>query len=361
MQSLSKQFRCIGLMTGTSLDALDIACIDFVQTKNGEYDYSWVAAKSVAIPTALKQRLVAVYLGSALELAKLHATFSYWVADEINTFLNKIRLENVDVIGYHGQTIYHAPNDAYTFQLGNPGILASKTGIDTVGDFRSQDVALGGQGAPLVPIGDSLIFPEYSGCLNLGGIANISSTLNKKVVAFDICAFNLVLNWLAQQLGKDFDRDGAMASQGIVHQGLLEALDAFGHYSKPTPKSLAFEQVESFYKPTIMSFNIPTEDRLASFTQHAANKIQFIAKNLGLSKVLVTGGGAFNKHFVELLTNTKATQFKLGDNQLIEFKEALVFGFLAMLRLNDEINVLNSVTGAHSSSVSGALYRGSKK
>lgn len=361
MQSLSKQVRALGLMTGTSLDALDIACADFVQDSARNYTYEWVAVKSVPLPNTLRQNLIDVYNGTAVQMAELHYSFSRWVAREVNAFVAEQSLKNINIIGYHGQTIFHAPQSGYTFQLGNPGVIASYTGIDTVGDFRSQDVALGGQGAPLVPIGDALLFSTYDGCLNLGGIANISATQNKEIKAFDVCAFNLVMNHLAKQAGEDYDKDGNLASKGKVRSDLLESLNQFPFYAQSTAKSLGFEEVENFYIPTIARFNQSPQDSLATFTLHATDRIQQATEQLGLQKVLVTGGGAFNKHFIGLINDQATCHFEIGDSTLIEFKEALLFGFLAALRLTDEVNVLNSVTGATRSSVSGALYRGRKK
>ena len=259
-----------------------------------------------------------------------------------------------DIISSHGHTIFHQPDKAFTFQLGSGATIASTTNITTISDFRTLDVALGGQGAPLVPIGDKLLFHEYDYCLNLGGFANISFDVNNLRIAFDICPVNLVLNDLASQKNRSFDKDGEIGASGKINPSLLNSLNSLDYYSQKWPKSLGREWVEKNIYSLFTDPVLSIEDRAATFYEHVAYQLSEV---LGFSgRILLTGGGAKNKFLVKKLMEKTPCQIVKPENQLIDFKEALIFAFLGVLRFNGQINCLSSVTGADIDNIGGVIH-----
>jgi anhydro-N-acetylmuramic acid kinase len=257
-------------------------------------------------------------------------------------------------IASHGHTVFHQPEKGLTKQIGSGSILAAKTGINSICDFRTTDVALGGQGAPLVPIGDKLLFSEYDGCLNLGGISNISKQINNISIAYDISLCNIPLNFLAEQSGFKYDNEGALAKKGKVNSELLLALNKPDYFLKSDAKSIGFELFTEYYKPLLECSTITNIDKLRTMCEHIATQI---AQNLkGLNKVLVTGGGAKNSYLLELIKEKTDTQIIIPDEQLIDFKEALIFAFLGYLRVHEYNNCMKSVTGASKNSCGGAIF-----
>ncbi len=233
------------------------------------------------------------------------------------------------------------------------GLVAALTGLSTVCDFRRADIALGGQGAPLVPIGDRDLFADYAACLNLGGFANVSMSRQDERIAYDICPVNFVLNHLAKNEGLDYDDRGEMAASGELNTPLLEKLNALDFYKIKYGKSLGREWVEKEIFPLLSE--IENKSALRTFTTHAAHQI---ARNLpSKGRVLVTGGGAYNEFLLNEISRFQP-QLKLSipDKILLEGKEALIFAYLAKLRLEGKINVLASATGAIRDSSSGAIY-----
>lgn len=358
MNKSNRNFKvnAIGVMSGTSLDGLDICYASF-RFKDNNWIYKIHLAKSFLYPDSLKQKLSTAHLLSGEELVKLNCDYGSYIGKKIKSFIIKNNA-NPRLIASHGHTIFHQPEKGFTYQLGNGANISIESGVDTICDFRTTDVALGGQGAPLVPIGDKYLFNQYSYCLNLGGFANISFERNKQRIAFDICPVNFVLNHYAKLLGYEYDKDGKIASSGKVNQDLLNRLNKMPAYKIIGPKSLAREDVEIHYFPIINSFKIKVEDIMATYCEHIAIQISKITNK---GKVLVTGGGAFNSHLISRIKkHSLNAAIVIPHRQTIEFKEALIFAFLGVLFLLNKPNSLSSVTGARYDSIGGALYKAVK-
>lgn len=351
MSDLQDTFSVLGLMSGTSLDGLDICHCSFTQTPNG-WEYEILHAVTYPYTVAWANKLKnAIHLNEC-ELEKLDLAYGKLLAEFVNRFLSEQQI-HVNFIASHGHTIFHQPENGYTLQIGNGKILANKTKCTIINDFRSQDVKMGGQGAPLVPIGDQLLFKNYNACINLGGFANISFEENGKRIAFDICPINIVLNKLSQEIGLPFDKGGTLARSGKINNDLLEKLNSLPYYQQAAPKSLGVEWLNKTFLPLLNS-TLSTEDLLRTVTEHTAmqiaNAIPTHCKN-----VLITGGGAFNSFFIKRLQNHTEAKIIVPNKELVEFKEALVFAFLGVLRIHNQTNVLSSVTGASKDHCSGVI------
>jgi anhydro-N-acetylmuramic acid kinase len=337
----------IGAMTGTSLDGLDLALCRF-----SENSYEILDFQCVQLPTRLRASLADAHTKTSSEFFRIENNYSQFIAESISDFHEKTG-KRAEFVGIHGQTIFHEPQSQLTIQMLNGGLVAARTGLTTVCDFRRADIALEGQGAPLVPIGDRDLFSQYDACLNLGGFANLSSDVDGNKVAFDVCPVNIVLNLLAKKERKEYDDGGQIAASGKLDNDLLSQLNSLNYYEQMPPKSLGREWMEDQILPLLNG--IGNRVALRTYTEHAA---QQIAKNLPLSgKVLVTGGGAYNRFLISQIKRVlPSTDLIIPENKLIEGKEALIFAYLAKLRLEGEINILASVTGASRDSSSGAVY-----
>jgi anhydro-N-acetylmuramic acid kinase len=349
---MKKPLRILGLMSGTSMDGLDICLAEF-QEEEGRWSYQIVAAETVNYPYQWLVKLKSAENCNGEELYRLHVDYGNYLGKEAKGFMERHSLEAADFISSHGHTIFHRPEMGYTLQLGAGPSLAAAAGMPVVNDFRTTDVALGGQGAPLVPMGDKLLFGEYGICLNLGGFANLSFDKDEQRVAGDICPVNYVLNRLAQRAGKKYDDGGKMGASGQIIPELLDHLNAMPFYKKVMPKSMGREWVESTIFPMLKSA-YSTADLLHTWTVHAATQIAAICPEEG--KMLVTGGGAHNAFLIYLLKEKCKAQVIVPEKNIVDFKEALVFAFLGWLRWHGRVNVLASVTGARRDSVSGAIY-----
>jgi len=344
----------LGLMSGTSLDGLDMALCQFRKTPSG-MRYKLLKASTVTYPKRLQQQLLGAMKFSASDYFTFDAHYAGFVAQQVKAFVKKTGITPA-AIASHGHTVFHQPHKGFTTQIGNGAILAAKTGITTVCDFRSLDVGLGGQGAPLVPIGDALLFGTYAACLNIGGIANISFNKRGKRVAYDVCLANILLNYLAAGLKKPYDKDGALAAKGRVDAALLKQLDALAYYKVKGAKSIGRELFEKSVRAILDGSGISYRDQLATATAHIA---QVIARELNkqkLKNVLVTGGGAHNTYLIKCIRQHTACQVIVPEKEVVNFKEALIFAFLGYLRLNGQMNTLASVTGATKDSIGGAVY-----
>jgi anhydro-N-acetylmuramic acid kinase len=344
----------IGIMSGTSLDGLDIAFCDFSEREGG-WDHGIRAARCVTYSDEWRERLATAHLLDGESLAALDADFGRFIAQQTLLFLKEEETGRPDLISSHGHTVFHAPSRGFTVQIGSGARIAADTGITTVCDFRSMDVALGGQGAPLVPVGDRLLFGAYAACLNLGGFSNISFEQEGRRTAFDICPVNILLNPVAGRLGHAFDRGGELAASGRVLPGLLGRLNALPCYHAPQRVSLSREWLEAEVLPLLPVDAAPT-DLLRTLTEHAAMQVASVLNGLQGGEVLLTGGGAFNAFLVKRMGELCGRRLTVPDRTLVEFKEALVFALLGVLRLRGEVNVLRSVTGARTDSCSGAVY-----
>lgn len=348
-------------MSGTSLDGLDIAYCTFKQNDTN-WNYKIETAVTYKYNEEWSKKLAAIHRASAYEFALANTEYGYYLAEKVNEFIAEKNITTIDLIASHGHTIFHQPEMNFTFQLGSGAAISGRTGITTVCDFRSLDVALNGQGAPLVPIGDALLFSRFDYCLNLGGIANISFPSPQAEgagvrLAFDICPVNLVLNTLAQTLGKSYDNEGDLARSGLLNNNLLEKLNNLDFYKTTGAKSLGREWVEEVFFPVLKSFEISIQDKLNTVCEHIALQITKHVNN-STAKMLITGGGAYNSYLTERIKFHAKTEIVIPDNQTIEYKEALIFAFLGLLRFEQKNNTLASVTGARTNSVGGAIYLG---
>lgn len=347
----------IGLMSGTSLDGLDLCCVTF-KYDDGKWEYQIVKAEDEPYPDDIKNKLANAQNMSAEEYALFHSDYGIYLGQRVKAFIDRNGLEP-DLIASHGHTIFHQPGIRFTAQIGSGAGIAAETEVDCVCDFRTTDVALFGQGAPLVPIGDRTLFADYDYCLNMGGFSNISFNEGDVRSAYDISPVNYVMNHYTRTIGLDYDKDGEMARSGKVCVELLERLDNLEFYSMKGPKSLGREWVENEVIPLIDSYNLSIEDKLCTFCEHVAVQIGSHIKG---GKVLLTGGGALNKYLVERMSaRAPQCEYVVPDKLTINFKEALIFAFLGMLYICDMPNCLSSVTGAKFNCVGGALYKGRKR
>jgi anhydro-N-acetylmuramic acid kinase len=348
----------IGVMSGTSLDGLDICCARFAW-EDGCYNYEILATKTYEFNEIIEAKLKKAYHKNVNDLQEEDEAFGVFIAEQLQKFVGEFSLQGkVDLIGSHGQTIFHQPENGITVQIGSGQLIADKIGVDVINDFRIKDVQLGGQGAPLVPIGDRLLFSDYDSCLNLGGIANISYERGGRRIAYDICPANLPLNKIIQEhFDKSYDEGGQLARTGKIIPSLVKDLSELEFYSLQPPKSLGYEWMDASFYPVIGKYaNYRPVDLITSIVEHETNELAKALNSNGLKNCLITGGGAFNHFFIETLQSKTDTKIVLPDRELIEFKEALIFGFLAFLNHNNQINTLCSVTGAKMDSVGGKRY-----
>ena len=340
-------------MSGTSLDGLDIALCRFKKATKG-YKYKILAVQTIPYSAALKSKLKKAYSSKAVEFIKLHQEFGNYLGESVKKFLKENKVK-ADAISSHGHTIFHQPKLGYTTQIGCGATIAAITRTTTVCDLRSLDVALKGQGAPLVPIGDKLLFSKYDSCLNLGGIANISFDKKGERIAFDICICNMILNFLAEKKGHAFDKEGKLAASGKVNIELLKKLNALAYYKIKGSRSLGYEDFQKQILP-LLKTTINTNDLLATVTEHIAQQITHILNTNKLKTVLITGGGAFNEHLMALIKQKTKCKVVIPSKTIVNFKEAIIFAFLGYLRLHHKTNTLRTVTGASHNSIGGAVY-----
>ncbi|QCK13523.1 anhydro-N-acetylmuramic acid kinase [Mangrovivirga cuniculi] len=344
----------LGLMSGTSLDGLDLCLSEFIYESNS-WKYRIIKTETIPYNEKWRNDLANAINLNWSELLTLDYKYGLYLSQVILSFLQNTEV-TPDLIGSHGHTVHHKPDKGYTIQIGNGHQVALKTGVDTVYDFRSLDVSKGGQGAPLVPIGDKLLFSNYNACVNLGGFANLSKKDQGETIrAYDICALNTVLNYLASLVGLDYDENGNLASSGKDIPNLLEELESLAYYSETGPKSLGIEWVKSSILPIVNNYlkEYPLKDVIHTYTNHAAKAIARELPSIG--QCLFTGGGAFNNYLISKINTYNNGKIEIPGDQLISFKEALIFGFLAVLRKRNEINVLSSVTGATENTSSGVI------
>lgn len=345
--------KAVGLMSGTSLDGLDLVAVVFWQTGK-TWNFHIETAETVEYSAEWKNRLKNAPELSGVKLIQLHTEYGRFLGNETKRFIAENNFEP-DLVASHGHTIFHQPEKGFTFQAGSGFEIAAVTGITTFADFRTGDVALGGQGAPLVPVGDRFLFSEYDYCLNLGGFANISFEKNGKRIAFDICPVNFILNHFAEKQGFTFDKNGDLGRKGKINTILLNQLNRLDFYHSSTPKSLGREWVEQVFMPVLSNFEISDEDKLRTVYEHIAQQIVGTTGR-GEGKMLVTGGGAFNTFLIESISGKTPVELVIPANEIINFKEALIFAFLGVLKYRGEINCLASVTGAKCDSSVGIIH-----
>jgi len=345
----------LGLMSGTSLDGLDL-CLARFTLHNGKWSYAITQADSVTYPAELKNALSTAQTMTALDYARLHSDYGIYLGEQVRLFMEKYGVRP-QLVASHGHTIFHQPSIRLTSQIGSGAGIAAESGIPVVCDFRTTDVALHGQGAPLVPVGDRNLFGDYDYCLNLGGFSNISSEApDGSRKAYDITAVNYVLNHYTRLEGEDYDKDGLRARRGKVHEAVLDALDRLPFYKQGGPKSLGREWVEEEVFPLIDSFGLCTDDILSTYCEHVAIQTAFHVRRG--TRVLVTGGGAFNRYLMERMSaRADGVDYFIPDAMTVNFKEALIFAFLGVLYVCDIPSCLSSVTGSLHDNIGGALYK----
>lgn len=348
------EYKILGVMSGTSLDGIDLAFIHF--NKIGHWSFKIESSATIPYSGDWKADLTNAIGQDPEELQELDERYTVYLAKVISKFIKDNNITDLDAVCSHGHTIKHEPENGLTLQIGNLPELAELTGQTVVCDFRVQDVALGGQGAPLVPIGDELLFPEYKFCLNLGGFGNVSTSVNGKRLAYDICPVNTVLNYYAEKLGMEYDRDGDIARSGHLNPELLEELEALPFYKLPAPKSLGIEWVNKEVLPVLKKYEADIPSILRTWCMHVALQISKELGNEEDADVLVTGGGCFNTYLIQQIKKMTQTQLVIPSVEIINFKEALIFGFLGVLKLRGEVNVLSSVTGAENDHSSGVIF-----
>lgn len=343
--------RALGLMSGTSLDGLDICFVQF--EKQSEWSFKILKAETIPYPKKWEDQLRNSIHLSTQELLTLNAEYGFYLGKSVRNFINAHDLKNIDLIASHGHTVFHQPQKKFTLQIGDGRAIKLETGLPVVYDFRVQDVLMDGNGAPLVPIGDELLFSQYDACLNLGGFSNISFKSNNKRIAFDIVPVNIVLNKLVEEFGKDYDENGNLAKTGTIDDTLLARLSSLHFYRQGHPKSLGIEWCNEHI---FTSFeNIGAIDLLATFTEHIAQQISYVINDHALEKILFTGGGTHNTYLIEKIRAKTKAEIIIPDKQIIDYKEALIFAFMGVLKLNNEVNVLASATGSYRDHSSGII------
>ena len=360
-----EEYKVLGMMSGTSLDGLDMAYCRFWQ-EEGQWKYAIDEAATLPYSEGQKKELQEAIDLDPQALFDLHHRYGRWLGRMAKEFLENHDLK-ADFISSHGHTIHHRPEEGYTFQAGDGAEIAKHSDHTVICDYRTEDVKQGGQGAPLVPIGDRLLFYEYDYCLNLGGISNMSFEQDDKRIAYDIGIANMLLNPLAQKADLAFDRDGALARQGSLNEALYEALNGLEYYTLLYPKSTGFEWFSETVWPLVESFDDSPANLLHTAVQHIAHQISLSVKSTQQGygerrtengELLATGGGAKNSFLIEQLQKKLEPSIKVvvpGD-KLIDYKEALVFAMMGVLKIEDQTNVLASVTGGKSDLISGLVF-----
>jgi anhydro-N-acetylmuramic acid kinase len=338
------------------MDGLDIAHCLF-QEKDEKWHFELADTFTTSYPDSWHEMIVKAPELDPKELILFDIEYGKFLGNEAKEFCRQRGLKP-DFISSHGHTIFHQPEIGITFQAGSGPSLAAASGLPVVYDFRSLDVALGGQGAPLVPVGDEMLFGDYGACINLGGFSNISYSDQGKRYAHDICPCNLILNRLAQKAGSLFDLDGKLAASGKVDGDLLERLEEQDFYTLSGPRSLGREWFERHFVPVVESFDLPVIELLSTLTEHIALKVSGAIKDSikdNTSNILITGGGAKNMFLIERIRSLSSYNIEVPCSELVEFKEALIFAFLGILRWEGRINTYRSSTGATKDSCGGVI------
>ena len=348
----ARKYNVIGVMSGTSCDGLDLALCSFWYS-NKKWNYKLIDSKGINYGIDLKRKLEGCSNLSAYKLKELDLEFGDFIAKEIKKFIGKNKI-SIDLISSHGHTVFHNAKKKIHHQIGNPFLIYKTLNFPVIFNFRELDVILGGEGAPLVTFGERELFSEYDYCVNIGGILNISLLKTPNIIGYDVCPANIILNRFSKKLGHEFDEDGQLSKKGENNPELFEKLNQLPFNKIKSPKSLDIIYIKENYYPLFNSLS--SADVLHTFIDHIAYQLNENIKNKK-AKVLVTGGGAFNKHLIEKINhfNKLDTNYIVPNKKLVIFKEAIVFGFLGLLRFLDKKNIENSVTGSINSSSSGLI------
>lgn len=352
-------YSLIGLMSGTSLDGLDLCYVNFTK-KEEVWSYIIKQTKAVSYPEQLLSRLKNAVNLSGFELFLLDRELGFFLGKSINSFLEefKISKDNIHAIASHGHTVFHQPEKGLTVQIGCGASIVRETGIKTINDFRKKDVLHGGQGAPLVPIGDKLLFSgQADAFLNIGGFSNFSVIgEDGSVTAYDICPVNIVINYFTRKLGREYDKNGEIASKTPIDKSLLEKLNALEIYKQQQPPSLSWEWVEKEILSILNDNLVSSETKISTATEHAAFQIASRLNDSKSKSVFITGGGAKNSYLIKRLKYHFKGEVVIPSQEIIDFKEALIFAFLGALYLENIPNCLPSATGAEKAVVGGVMH-----
>ena len=356
---MQQDFYAVGLMSGSSLDGLDLCYVHFIRQDNSSFSYKIIHSDYVAYDDIFREQLKQAPELSAFAFAKLHADLGRFFGMHTLSFFQKYAIDKIDFICSHGQTVFHQPTLNFSSQIGCGATIAQITKVKTISDLRMSDAAAGGQGAPIVPIAEKYLFPDFNIFLNIGGICNIAFHNNNQILAYDVCAGNTLLNYLAKEKKKNYDEGGILARKGNICNELLETLNAIDFCKTNPPKSLGTEHIYKDWIHITNQNNSSTEDKLATCVEHIAMQIgkqtalQSIKDN---QQILVTGGGAFNQFLMERIQYHTKAKVIIPDKETIENKEALAIAFFGLLRFLKIPNCLSSVTGAKKDVTGGAIY-----
>ena len=348
-----KNFNVIGVMSGTSLDGVDIVYVKF--TLNESWRFKIINSKTYKYADSTVDMLSDISKKNLEEIKEIDVLYSKKLAKIINEFIEEFSINKIDFVSSHGHTAIHDPSNLITYQMGNLSTLSTEINQKVICDFRVQDVKLGGEGAPLVPVGEKYLFQEYDSFINLGGFANISNHKGESLIAYDICPVNIILNNLSKKIGKDYDNKGSIASSGKLILNLYDQLQKLEYYQLDPPKSLGIEWVDKNMIPLINKYSdYPIEDLLNTLSNHIANQISNNLKDI--DKALITGGGAYNNYLIDIISTKSDSEIIIPSKNIIEFKEALIFAFLGVLRYLNINNCYSSVTGASKDHCSGKIF-----
>ena len=346
-----KKYKVIGIMSGTSCDGLDIAYCEFYKQNN--WSYKIIKCQTIKYNQNFIDKISKKFSKINKNLTELDCFFGKFIGLEINKFIKKHKLK-IDLICSHGHTVIHNPEKKISFQIGCGKTIRNITKITTITDFRIKDIEMGGQGAPLVPIGDNLLFKKYKYCLNLGGFANISEKKKNKIIGYDICPCNIVLNYYSKKMGFLFDNKGALSSKGNINEVLLNELNNLNYYKIDGPKSLDVSWVRDKFIPTVNKYKLTAQNNLATISKHIAQKI---GEKINKEETIISGGGCFNDHVINMIKKESNSKIVIPDVKTINYKEAMIFGFIGVLKFRNEINCYNSVTGAKENSIVGVINK----
>jgi len=351
---MAGSYTVYGLMSGTSLDGVDIAACIF-DPDAGSWQWEIKYSETIPYDEYWRNKLMDAPNLQGEELIHLDRQYGNYLGELANYVIAKSGIRPF-LISSHGHTVFHSPGRGFSLQIGCGAQISAATGIPVACDFRSTDIAAGGQGAPLVPLGDKILFPQFDACLNLGGFANISYDIAGRRIAFDICPVNIVLNKYAQLKGLDYDSNGEMGRKGQKIRSLLNELNAVTFYKLSPPKSLSREWLLNEIDPVLHKHQCSLNDTCRTLYDHIAMQIGDVLMQNKLKKVLLTGGGTHNTFLIEQIGRNCSSQLVIPERTIIDFKEALIFAFMGLLRFRGEINCLASVTGASTDTICGAVY-----
>ncbi len=338
-----RSLNIIGIMSGSSMDGLDVAYCQFQKLSNGKIKFKLIQSHTFSYSKTILDLLINMRTMSAKDYFEADAIYGKWIGNKLKQWMTRCKL-TPDAIAIHGHTVFHEPKKGFSVQSGNAQQIAAICGCDVIDNFRNLDIAYGGQGAPLVPIGDKLLFANYDACINIGGIANIYTHHSEQ--AYDICIANMGLNYFANQLNHKFDKDGLLAKKGTIHKELLRHLNSLSFIKQKPPKSLNREYFETKYLPIILSIKDSSHNYLRTFTEHIAINIAKAIQNKNINNVLITGGGAFNKFLITRIKELSQKTIIVPEKNIVCFKEAIIFALIGYLSLIGSENTIAKSTGA---------------